>query len=227
MGKKKKNTEEEILEYFYGEEFVNSQQQHDSFLKKIFAKQDNDESEEFKKTRRLIKVIWIITVLLIVVFCTVIFYPRSLAFVGIIKKPAIVEVMSSQNAKDITVTVDKTSILEWKDTDWFQTIPYTVTNNSDKYAYIKVDFRIMDSSNQELEKMTFIPIKEVLAPQETVTGVFVWDKTLSLKAKRTLLVWNISWKDSNIFENEEESTTTSETLISEDKPVVPETILTP
>ena len=227
MGKKKKNTEEEILEYFYGEEFVNSQQQHDSFLKKIFAKQDDDESEEFKKARRLIKVIWVITALMIAIFCTIIFYPRSLAFVGIIKKPAIVEVMSSQNTKDITVTIDKVSIPEWKDTDWFQTIPYTVTNNSDKYAYIKVDFRIMDSSNQELEKMTFIPIKEVLAPQETITGVFVWDKTASLNAKRALLVWNISWKDTDIFEIEEESTATSETVIPEAEPVIPETILTP
>lgn len=206
-GKKYKDTEEEVLEYFFGREFVEQHKvQNHKFWFNREAESSGDSGDREKTTnirqaRFLIITILISSAIMMSGTSAIFFFPKIFYYAGIVKKPAAVAIGSSNSAANIAIKLAPVSTPEWQGNDFVQQVEYTISNKSDQFAYVHINVKILNASGKEIDTMDFVPNKEVLAAGEEIVGNFRWDKSKTENAKKVNFIWNITFRSINILDD--------------------------
>jgi hypothetical protein len=202
FGRKTKNTEEDVLEYLFGEDYLpggNKPKAPKKEKPKKAVQLTGDELAEVNRIRRSMVVLFTGATLALAVFAVLLFYPKILYFVGIVKQPAAVAIAKTTDSPNLTVTMDEISTPVWDNLDFDQSVGYSVTNNSTQFAYPKVTISFVDASGKEVGNIVLMPAKEALAPGETVKGMLVWGRDKSKGATKAACSWTAVFKQTDIL----------------------------
>lgn len=214
LKKKPKETEEEVLEYFYGKEYVEEKKRQETKgLKRLFMKKAEKDPppDSFEMKRRKARfwtwLLWGSAILIVGIFSVFTFYPKAYTYIGIVKPPEAIPVYNSINQSAVTLEMSDESEVFWQDDDYYQRVHYTITNNSNQFAYPDINLKLFNDKNEQTETQGFGAAKEVLAPGEALEGYLIWARELSAGATKAYFVWKITLRQENILENPEEAPT--------------------
>lgn len=210
FSRKTHTTEEEVISYFYGDEYL--KELSDTKKKKKDTKEKNKklispEERSFRRAKLLVTLIIVFSFSIIAFMASVIFYPKMLYHIGLVKKPPVLSMsFTPENDKLLSIKMKEETEVIWQNSDFVYGAAYKIKNISeDKYLYpiIKV-YEINQKGNKNLIAI-FYPLKEVVEPNGEVTGLFMWEKNKSINSKKIEFVWQFETKDSDIINPPEEN----------------------
>lgn len=223
--KKKKSDVEELFGYLYGDEFAQEilDEKNDEDTTKNLEKQKQLDSNEanFRDARKLVIIIVFISSILLITLSVIALYPKIFFYVGLVKKPTPLPVSHVINDNNALIIVGSKTTSDWQGSGFVNKLYYNITNKTSQFLYVNIDTNFMNGQNQLIENRKFMPAKEVIGPQESITGYLIWDN--SIKAQTVKCTWNLSYNSVNIIDanNKNPSASNSTNLGNEVQKIIP------
>lgn len=209
--KKKKSNAEELFEYLYGDKFaqeiLDKKNNEDTIKKLDKQKQLGPNETNFRDGRKLVIIIVFISSILLIALSIIALWPKIFFYVGLIKKPTPLLVNNIINDNNALIIVGSKTTSDWQGSGFVNKLYYNITNKTNQFLYVNIDTKFINGQNQLVDNRKFMPAKEVIGPQETITGYLIWDN--SIKAQKVKCTWNLSYNSVNIMNTNNKNSSTS------------------